>query len=466
MKHSLALSLFPALALAACVHDVSDPEGHGDDSPELTVTGDLGETFTSDGGLLVSPALASTEPANQVALMASIASADALPALRVRAVGSSTWRDAEWTFVEAHAEGTLVAGFGALDGESDAVEVAVDEADAALFQTLTFSPAFVDDTGGDDGIEAASPEQGDALRAELAFVGVLPRSAWGARNHRCSTRDSGYSRVALHHTASFTGADAFAAARQIQAYHMDGRGYCDAAYHFGVAQDGRVLELRPLPFRGGHTRNNNANNVGVVFLGCFDAACGNQQPSAQLLESGAGTVAMMNLLYGVTINSDRVRGHRDHSGAQTACPGANLYPRLEQIRQRAREMRAGTNNPPPPQPAPQPAGCGVASANTSLARGQGARSCSGRYHFVHQTDGNVVLYDNNTALWHTGTHGRSTSSLVMPGDGNVVLYAASGAAIWSTGTHGNAGSVLAVQDDGNVVVYSGSTALWATGTNR
>ena len=461
MKHHLLLTL--PFALAACVHDVSGPEGHGDDAPELTVVGDeLTDTFTrDDDGLLVSPALAALEPANQVAIMASLSATDVLPALFVRALGSTTWREAEWTFVEGHAEGTLVAGRGLLDGEHDAIEVAIEAEDASAFATLTFSPAFAGD------IDTVSSTESDALGPELAFVGVVPRSTWGARNHRCSTRDSGYSRVALHHTAQNTGNDAFAAARQIQAYHMDGRGYCDAGYHFGVAQDGRVLELRPLPFRGGHTANNNTSNVGVVFLGCFHASCGNQQPSAQLIASGAGTVAMMNLIYGVSIDADHVRGHRDHSGAQTACPGNNLYPRLEEIRARARDMRAGPPPPPPPPPAPQPAGCGIVASNAQLARGEGRHSCSGRFLFVHQGDGNVVLYDGGAAIWSTGTHGRSTSVLAMQGDGNVVLYAPNGTPLWSTGTHGNGGSVLAVQDDGNVVVYApGPRAIWSTGTNR
>jgi hypothetical protein len=472
---STALAALTALTNSACVHDVSDPEGHGDDAPELNFFGgEIADQFAADDGLLISPPLSATAPANQVALMGELSlvasngvDSEELPVILVRAVGTTEWTEAEWTFVETNGQSTLVAGRGILDGEHDAVEVAIDEGAADVFAALTFSPAFIDVT---DDIDTVSSEQSDALAAELAFVGVVPRNVWGARAHRCSTRDNGYSRVALHHSAANTGSDAFAAARQIQAYHMDGRGYCDAGYHFAIARDGRVLELRPLPFRGGHTLNNNANNVGVVFLGCFHGTCGNQQPTEQLLASGGGMLVMMNLMYGVQINADRVRGHRDHSGAQTACPGNNLYPRLGEIRQRALNQINGGGGggepaPAPPPPPPPPAGCGIVAANTALARGEGRHSCSGRYHFVHQTDGNVVLYDNGQAIWATGTNGRSTSSLAMQGDGNVVLYSGS-QALWNTGTHGHNGAILAVQDDGNVVVYQGSTALWATGTNR
>jgi hypothetical protein len=473
--HHRSIALGTALAsltITACVQDVSDPEGHGDDAPELSFVGhEIAERFAPDRGLLVSPPLGATAPANQVALMGELllvasngVASDELPQILVRAVGATEWTPAEWTFVETNGERTLVAGRGILDGAHDAVEVAIDERSAEVFAALTFSPAFID-TSGD--IDVVSSEQQEALAPELAYVGVVPRHVWGARAHRCSTRDNGYSRVALHHSAANTGSDAFAAARQIQAYHMDGRGYCDAGYHFAVARDGRVLELRPLPFRGGHTLNHNANNVGVVFLGCFHSTCGNQQPTEELLRSGAGMLVMLNLMYGVPVTSDRVRGHRDHSGAQTACPGNNLYSHLGEIRQRALSQINGSSGggDPAPPPPPPPSGCGIVPANTTLARGEGRHSCSGRFHFVHQADGNVVLYDNGQAIWHTGTHGRSTSSLVMQGDGNVVLYSGS-QALWSTGTHGHHGAVLAVQDDGNLVVYAGSTALWATGTNR
>src|SRR5688572_27822709 len=142
-----AFTLAASLASFACVNEVYDPEGHGDDAPEFRVAGDeLDETFTrGDDGLLVSPALAAASPSNQVALMATLAPSvdvDALPSLRVRATGSSEWRDAEWTFTEQIESATLVAGRGVLDGEHDAVEIAIDADDADLFLSLTFAPAY------------------------------------------------------------------------------------------------------------------------------------------------------------------------------------------------------------------------------------------------------------------------------------------------------------------------------------
>jgi hypothetical protein len=120
-------------------------------------------------------------------------------------------------------------------------------------------------------------------------------------------------------------------------------------------------------------------------------------------------------------------------------------------------------------PPPAPQGCGIVAPDTILSRDEGVTSCSGRFFLVHQSDGNVVLYDNQngSALWSTRTDGRSSESVIMQGDGNLVLYAPGARALWSSGTHGNAGAWLAVQDDGNVVLYSSDRRpLWATGTNR
>jgi hypothetical protein len=112
-----------------------------------------------------------------------------------------------------------------------------------------------------------------------------------------------------------------------------------------------------------------------------------------------------------------------------------------------------------------PSGCGVLAADASLAVNGAVTSCNGRFTFVHQGDGNVVLYDSGQPRWSTKTNGRATSVLAMQGDGNLVLYAPGMRPLWHTRTHGNAGARLAVQDDGNVVLYAATgRVLWATGT--
>ena len=110
--------------------------------------------------------------------------------------------------------------------------------------------------------------------------------------------------------------------------------------------------------------------------------------------------------------------------------------------------------------------CGVLLAGESLAQGEEIWSCDGRFNFIHQGDGNVVLYKGSDALFATGTDGESSSRLELRTDGNFVLTSTSGDVLFSTDTSGS-GLRFVMQDDGNGVIYDESdNALWATGTNE
>jgi hypothetical protein len=134
--------------------------------------------------------------------------------------------------------------------------------------------------------------------------------------------------------------------------------------------------------------------------------------------------------------------------------------------------RAGAATPPPPPPAaPTPTqvntpGCGVMHGGEGLLPGQGKWSCDGRFHLIHQTDGNVVLYDlAGRALWNTRTNGQASAMFAMQTDGNLVLYKAGGVAIWHSVTHNHPGAGLAIQDDGNLVIYGTDwRVLWTSNT--
>jgi hypothetical protein len=96
---------------------------------------------------------------------------------------------------------------------------------------------------------------------------------------------------------------------------------------------------------------------------------------------------------------------------------------------------------------------------------QSITSANGRYRFIYQGDGNLVLYDGGTPLWASGTNGRPVGVCIMQGDGNLVIYVRVGQPIWSSNTGQHPGSRLVVQDDGNVVIYRpDGTPVWATNT--
>lgn len=123
--------------------------------------------------------------------------------------------------------------------------------------------------------------------------------------------------------------------------------------------------------------------------------------------------------------------------------------------------------PVPPAPEPPPVDGGdqpcdsVLAPDQALYANESVTSCNGRFSLVMQGDGNVVLYENGgAALWNSQTHGTAGQVVVMQSDGNFVLYDGAGKAVWHTGTHGHPGAALRVEEDGNVVIWEGWTAIW------
>jgi len=106
----------------------------------------------------------------------------------------------------------------------------------------------------------------------------------------------------------------------------------------------------------------------------------------------------------------------------------------------------------------------------ALGLNQYLTSADGRFTFIMQGDGNLVLYKGgigNVVKWASNTYGRQASRAIMQSDGNFVIYAPNGPAFWATGTNGSPGATLLLQNDGNVVIYRpDGQAIWATGTNE
>jgi hypothetical protein len=67
---------------------------------------------------------------------------------------------------------------------------------------------------------------------------------------------------------------------------------------------------------------------------------------------------------------------------------------------------------------------------------QSITSLNGRFTFIYQSDGNLVLYRNRDgkALWASNTFGQSAGRCFMQADGNLVIYDPSGAPVWATNT--------------------------------
>ena len=100
----------------------------------------------------------------------------------------------------------------------------------------------------------------------------------------------------------------------------------------------------------------------------------------------------------------------------------------------------------------------------SIQAGDSLISSNGNYRLEMQTDGNLVIYNqNNQAIWHTHTYNTTASNLIMQLDGNLVLYSSNRVAHWHTHTQNRSGQGVnaVIQNDGNFVLYTASNeAIW------
>jgi LysM repeat protein len=116
----------------------------------------------------------------------------------------------------------------------------------------------------------------------------------------------------------------------------------------------------------------------------------------------------------------------------------------------------------------------VLRAGESLGIDQKLTSSNGKYTLIMQGDGNLVLYaESNTPVWSTRTQGKGAIRASLQDDGNLVLYTKEQerrfrrdepVAVWASQTSGEKVRLI-LQDDRNLVIYtSDGRELWASGT--
>lgn len=326
--------------------------GHGAESPRWAVAGSLADVVDGQGvGPVVEPGTAF----GRLALRWD-ASEPATLEVRVRAL-EGAW--GEWTPVTvAWSEADLYVGTaepatdaiayqirvrppaaarGIAGLEIEAVESIPDASDE-LPPDPTEADAPVPDLGEvlvDEPDDIATADDDGSEKRGRARPRVVRRSRWGARSPRCSYGAHRPARITIHHTVTPTRDSMRPAARvrQIQAFHMEGRGWCDIGYHYLIARDGRIFQGRPQTRIGSHVGNNNTGNVGIAFLGSYDRS----RPNDAQLCAAAKLVGWLGRTHGIRRDRAHVKGHRQYGG--TSCPGDHLYRRLGDIVRAARSGR-------------------------------------------------------------------------------------------------------------------------------
>jgi hypothetical protein len=168
---------------------------------------------------------------------------------------------------------------------------------------------------------------------------AIPRSGWGARapRHRYLIESLPAPEVWIHHEANAMPGDwqpkatEIAEMREIQAFHMKpvdqgGRGWSDIAYNFVIFDSGNVYEGRGWAVKGGHTENHNSTSHGICFAGNFQI----ERPILAALDACRQLIAEGKAKGYVLNRRQPTGGHRDTK--PTACPGDNLYAKLDYLR--------------------------------------------------------------------------------------------------------------------------------------
>jgi hypothetical protein len=167
----------------------------------------------------------------------------------------------------------------------------------------------------------------------IGSIRIYTRADWGARKPRCSGGSQTPNRATIHHTVTPTNDSMTVPARlrQIQAFHMFSRGWCDIGYNYLVSRDGRVWRGRGATTIGAHVENNNTGNVGVSFIGTYTSTA----PSETQMCNAAKLLRRLHEDFaGISLNRTDVKGHRQLGS--TSCPGTALYNRIDKILRKAR----------------------------------------------------------------------------------------------------------------------------------
>jgi hypothetical protein len=106
----------------------------------------------------------------------------------------------------------------------------------------------------------------------------------------------------------------------------------------------------------------------------------------------------------------------------------------------------------------------VVGPDGSLYADEPVYSPDGHTRLIYQSDGNLVLYFWDFAIWASGTQGETEGITRVQSDGNLVVYDGSNDPVWASNTSDNNDVFLAVRDGGIIVLYNKfGDVVWVEG---
>lgn len=169
-----------------------------------------------------------------------------------------------------------------------------------------------------------SRHDSERAKGEHMIVTLVSRKEWGARESvfAAARMPKTVGKIYIHHEAAelgpkLTREQECREMRNIQAFHMEKRGWNDIAYSFVFFPSGRCYVGRGWGAVGAHTIDHNSDGYGFCFAGNFQT----QEPTKGAL---ASCVAMIRQ----GVHDQRFKAVvklLPHSAVfATACPGKNL----------------------------------------------------------------------------------------------------------------------------------------------
>lgn len=176
------------------------------------------------------------------------------------------------------------------------------------------------------------------------MVLIHTRNEWTTRQPNWQTPRRGVPDAFIHHEGgAVRGVPGNKAAvlREIEQGVL-GKGYIAIDYNLMVFNDGDIWEGRGLAHEDGATINNNATSVSICAVGNYE-----REPAPDALINGIAAAVQYAGQSGWAAPKPNIRPHRDVFS--TACPGANLYARMGDIRARAAGQPQGEDDLTPDQ---------------------------------------------------------------------------------------------------------------------
>ena len=190
---------------------------------------------------------------------------------------------------------------------------------------------------------AAQPSTQPAPQLDLPYgVQIVSRDEWGAEPAKADMLIAHVpDKITIHHTAVMQNPDrpnreklaSLQEFSQSDGKLADGRdkiAWADIPYHYYICDDGEIFEARDVRYEGDSNTNYDLTGHALIVLeGNFEE----EEVTPEQLRSVKALVAALADYYDVP--AERITGHKDQ--AQTACPGKDLYEKLDEIREVADE---------------------------------------------------------------------------------------------------------------------------------